>query len=83
MIKTVIARMKAWNVEKHKDSEGKQVGEQVTLHPVYSSDPESPNYSFSKATPSGQVGMYISNPDVFGFFELHQEYDITFNRTPE
>jgi hypothetical protein len=74
-MKTVIARMKVYNVDKNINYEN------VMLHPVYSSDPNSPNYSFSQATPSGQVQMIISNPDAWGFFEMHKEYDITFKRT--
>jgi hypothetical protein len=37
----------------------------VVLNPVYSSDPESPNYSYSKATPSGELKLTITNPKAF------------------
>jgi hypothetical protein len=77
----VVARMQVWNVHKDKTADGVQMSESVTMHPVYSSDPASPNYSFSQATPSGQVQMFITNPDAFGFFELHHEYDIHFAKT--
>lgn len=75
---TVTARMQVWNVIKYNGNDGAQSYEDITLHPVYSSDPNHPNYSFSQATPSGQVQMHISNPGAFGFFELHKEYDIEF-----
>lgn len=79
---TIIARVTVNNVEVIKDQDGKQTAENVYAHPVYSSDPKSPNYSFSQATPSGQIQMWISNPDAFGFFKLRGEYDVTFNATP-
>lgn len=62
MVDIVTARMQVWNVEKAITPDGVQNGENITLHPVYSSDPASPNYSFSQATPSGNVQMWISNP---------------------
>jgi hypothetical protein len=71
---TITARMQVWNIDK------KETYENVMLHPVYSSDPDSPNYSFSQATPSGQVQMCISNPGAWGFFDLHKEYDIVFTK---
>ncbi|PMQ04180.1 hypothetical protein DyAD56_15945 [Dyella sp. AD56] len=55
-----------------------QGGEQVSLSPVYSSDPSSANYSWSQATPGGQLTMLISNPDACGLLELNKEYFIDF-----
>lgn len=78
---SIIARMTVWNIEAYFREEEEQIYENVVLHPVYSSDPESPNYSFSQATPSGQIQMNISNPEAFGFFKLHEEYDIVFKET--
>lgn len=51
-------------------------GEYVRLSAVYSSDPDSENYSWSQATPSGQLNMYITNPEAQGKFEVGKEYYI-------
>lgn len=53
---------------------------QVKLSAVYSNDPTSPNYSFSQATPTANVTMFISNPDAFAFFEGGGEYLLTFEK---
>ena len=50
----------------------------VNFQPVYSSDPDSPNYSFSKATPSGFLSLTITNPDAFDQFEVGKVYDVDF-----
>ena len=46
---TVTARFKVTKIE------GDTGYRAVTMAPVYSSDPTSPNYSFSQATPSGDI----------------------------
>lgn len=33
----------------------------IKLSPIYSNDPKSPNYSWSKATPSGAIDLTITN----------------------
>ena len=78
MPETIVARVFVGHVAKDKTEDGTQLSETVYAYPVYSSDPESPNYSFSKATPGGQIQLQISNPAAFGFFELHGEYDVIF-----
>jgi hypothetical protein len=55
--------------------------EVVHLYAVYTSDPSSPNYSFSQATPGADMTMTISNPDAFGAFEQGKEYDLLFTPT--
>jgi hypothetical protein len=59
----------------------KDPGEQgnVTLRPVYSSDPEHENKAFWDATPSGEINMYISNKAAFAQLELGKEYYIDFS----
>ena len=52
--------------------------EQVTLVPVYSNDPKSENYSWSKYTPSGKLEMCITNPDAK--FEVGSDYILTFSK---
>ena len=53
----------------------------VTLSAVYSSDPEDPNYSYSKWTPSATLTMYITNPAAFEQFEEGKVFDLVF--TPQ
>ena len=51
--------------------------EQLKLRVVYSSDKNSPNYSFSEATPSGELSLTITNRSAWGAFEVGKEYDIS------
>lgn len=51
--------------------------DQVKLIPVYSSDPSSPNYSFSQATPSGSLELSITNPAVIGRLVPGDTFDVT------
>lgn len=53
-------------------------GEEVTLTPVYSTDPEHPNHRWWKASPSGELRMQITNPEAVGKLELGREYSIDF-----
>lgn len=55
-----------------------KTGEQIQAGAVYSDDKNSENYSFSVATPSLSLSMYISNPGAFGIFEPDQEYYLDF-----
>jgi hypothetical protein len=56
---------------------------QVFLHPVYSSDKTSPNYSWSQATPSGKMEMTITNPGAFEQFAVGKTYLMTFDEVAE
>lgn len=51
-------------------------GEQVTMQPVYSSDPASENHQFWKASPNGELRLGITNPVAVGKLELGREYYI-------
>jgi len=52
--------------------------ETVHMHAVYSPDPDSPNYTWSKATPGGNLTMAVSNPAAMGQFKQGTEYLIDF-----
>lgn len=69
-----------WKFNDNKTGELVKTGEQVFMSPVYSSDPNSENYSYSQATPSGQISMSITNPGAWGFFERGGEYVIDFTK---
>ena len=56
---------------------------QVKLSPVYSSDPASPNYSWSIATPNGKMEMTISNPAAYEQFAVGKSYLMTFDEVAE
>ena len=53
---------------------------EVTLQPVYSADHASPNYSWSQATPSGEVKLTITNPAAYEQFKIGGSYLVTFER---
>lgn len=47
----------------------------VSLSAVYApDDPESENGQFWKATPNGQISLYINNPAGAGIFEQGKDY---------
>lgn len=72
----VTAKFKVNRVEKHGD--GDYEYRHIRLTAVYSPDPNSPNYSWSKMTPCGEIAMTITNPAAFQQFELEQEFLLTF-----
>lgn len=51
----------------------------VTLGAVFG-DGDHPNAEWSRFTPSGEIEMTVTNPDVLGFFEAGVEYNVTFTR---
>jgi hypothetical protein len=67
---TVTARMKC----NYRD------GSRVVLNPVYDPDPDSPNYSYSLATPSGSLELWISNSHALQAFVVDAEYEIIITR---
>jgi len=58
------------------DEEPVKVGESVSFYAVYDSNPESPNYKWSKSSPSGNFSIYISNPGAWGNFVAGKYYFI-------
>ena len=57
----------------------------VKLAAVYSSDSKSPNYTWSKATPTGKLEMTITNPAAYTQFAVGREYflEVTPDTIPE
>lgn len=51
---------------------------EVTLQAVYDADPTSPNHSWSKYTPSGEVKMSITNPAAAEQLKTGKAYLLTF-----
>lgn len=55
---------------------------QITLKPVYSTDPAHENKTFWDATPSGELKMTINNAVAAEFFQPGTEYYIDFSEAP-
>jgi hypothetical protein len=55
----------------------------VTLRPVYDSNPGSPNYQWSKYTPDGEIRLKITNPGAFEQFVPGGTYLVSFQVAPE
>lgn len=85
MTKQVTARMTCQQVEDQNTSADPSAvtAKSVRLHPVYSEDKTSPNYSFSQATPSGLLQLNITNPGAYSVFEAGEEYDIIITHRPK
>lgn len=54
-------------------------GEQVSFCSQYNTEDSAEDNSFSAATPSASFGMFVSNPELYGAFEVGKAYyfDIT------
>lgn len=52
----------------------------VVLRPQYDTTIEE-DKRFAKATPSGEMSMYIDNPPALAFFELGKSYYIDFTKS--
>lgn len=73
------AKFKVGSLVENTDSTtGEKNQEQVHLHAVYSSDPESENAKWSKWTPAGSMNITINNPGAFGILKANQEYFLDF-----
>lgn len=60
------------------EGDGKKHGEQISAMAVYSEDKTTENYSFSVATPSLSLQMYINNPGAFDKLIAGKEYYLDF-----
>lgn len=66
-----------FRVNEMKDS-GEQV--EITMTPVYSTDPNHENKRFWDATPSGTLRMWIKNRAAAESFEVNGEYYVDFTK---
>jgi hypothetical protein len=57
--------------------------ETAELSAVYSNDPSTENYSFTKATPVADLKLVIDNPSAIGYFQPGAEYRLEFVRPRE
>ena len=74
---TIAARLKCYSVTDYNPGGG-VLSKSVKLSPLYDPDPASPNYSFSQATPSGDVSLTITNPKAFDQFVEGKVFDVVF-----
>lgn len=56
---------------------------QVTLQPVYGGDDDEANKEWSKWTPSGELRLTITNPDVFPQLVIGRTMFVTFTGEDE
>lgn len=68
------AKFKVDFVHVQNNQDGSKHGESIRLSAVFGPG----NESWSDATPSGQIDMYIGNPGAFDKLELHKEYFVDF-----
>jgi hypothetical protein len=59
-----------------------KAGGHVLLQPVHSTDPRHENKAFWDGCPSGELTMYIANPETREFFVPGTEYYIDFIVAP-
>lgn len=52
---------------------------EVFFQAVYSDNKDSPNYSYSQATPQASLRMVITNPAAFSRFRAGVTYDLAFS----
>ena len=81
----VRAKVGVGSVNRVVDHKGEVTQENIRFFGVYSQDPDSENHKFWKATPSMNMEMFVTNPDIFGHFLPSQEYylDFTLVEKPE
>lgn len=81
---TMRAKMRVSQVETFKNSDGTStVGERLKLNAVakngsYPSDGSDEDNSFARWTPSAELTISISNPELFGKFSIDQAFYVDF-----
>ena len=65
----------------YREVTGVKSAERVELQAIYSDDKNSPNYSYSQATPQAKIELLITNPDAWDAFLPGHSYDVTFEAT--
>lgn len=77
MSSVIRCKVRCWSVVEHKDAQEEKYAEAVSLAAVVG-EPGTENDSWSKATPSAQFTLWISNPGAFGKLESGKEYLVDF-----
>lgn len=58
-------------------------GEQINAHAVYGNSTNAEDNTFSAATPSLNLQMFISNPEAIGQLKQGKKYFLDFTEAPE
>lgn len=80
---TTRAKFRVQAVNNNTYGDGVQYSQEIRMSPVYSSDPDSENRAFWKATPNGSLHLWVDNPEVWGKFEVGQEYYLDLTLAPQ
>lgn len=75
----VQAKMKCFHVDHLKTNDPSDVAADIRMVPVYD-DGNPENKSWSKWTPSGEVRLFVTNPDAIAQFEPGKSYYVDFTR---
>lgn len=75
---SIQAKFTCEKVEEQLDPNGQKKGESVSMRAVYGDSEE--NKSFSEATPSATVNLYITNKSAFGAFVQGRNYIAVFDQ---
>lgn len=70
---TILAKFKVGSTTDFGNS-----NQEIKMTPVIGGSEE--NKSFSKYTPSGDIRLHITNPEVLDFFKAGQEYYVEFRK---
>ena len=76
--RAIRCKVRVGEVLRRMNAEGDVISEEVTLQAVASSDPDSDNFKWSKATPSAQFKITISNPAAMGALTSGHEFYVDF-----
>lgn len=52
----------------------------ISMAPVYSDNPDDENRKFWNALPSGELKLWVINPEASVYFELGAEYSLEFKK---
>lgn len=74
---TVRAKMKCYAVQRLMDGKPDTEVAEIRMMPVYD-DGDPANKTWSKATPSGEVRLFITNPAAIDAFEPGKSYFVDF-----
>lgn len=82
---TMRAKMKVVKVESYKNDSGDTTLERLTFTAVckdsgYPSDGTDEDNTFAKWTPSADLTLSVTNPNLFGKFEKDQKYYLDFTQ---
>jgi hypothetical protein len=74
---TVRAKMKCFHVDHLKSGNPDDVAADIRMVPVYD-DGNPENKSWSKWTPSGEIRLFVTNPEAIKQFEPGKSYFVDF-----